>query len=98
MAVSVWIAARNISPVEMWGIKSFLTMLSAWVPLPAPGFPMSTSLMIAPPLLHEALIVPHQHMGFQLFHGIQSHTNHNQKRSAAKIDVQAGNSDGNVWH
>ena len=35
-------AARNNSPVEMWGRPSSLTSSAAWVPLPDPGAPSNT--------------------------------------------------------
>ncbi|SLI25241.1 Uncharacterised protein [Mycobacteroides abscessus subsp. abscessus] len=36
--------ARNRSPVEMCGTPSFSDSRTAWVPLPAPGGPSSTTL------------------------------------------------------
>src|SRR5699024_8339833 len=36
-------AARNISPVAIWGMSKCLVIKLAWVPLPAPGGPKSIS-------------------------------------------------------
>src|ERR1700730_2252483 len=41
--------ARKMSPVEILGTARFAAMNSAWVPLPAPGGPTSTSLTESPP-------------------------------------------------
>ena len=35
--------ARKMSPVEIFGTARWAAMNSAWVPLPAPGGPTSTS-------------------------------------------------------
>ena len=41
--VPAFTAARSMSPVETWGIPRSSTSFAAWVPLPAPGGPSSTS-------------------------------------------------------
>ena len=49
-------------------MPSFSLMISAWVPLPAPGAPRQNQLHIRypPSLLKEALVVAHQHLSLQL--------------------------------
>ena len=40
-SVPSFTAARNMSPVEIWGISNSFTRLAACVPLPAPGGPIN---------------------------------------------------------
>src|SRR5438128_6534494 len=39
ISVPALMAARSMSPVEIWGMLYFSLMKFAWVPLPAPGAP-----------------------------------------------------------
>ena len=46
VGVPFFTAAHRMLPVEMVGISSFFLMMSAWVPLPAPGAPKRISFMV----------------------------------------------------
>ena len=49
--VPAFTAARSRSPVEIWGMPYFSTSNLAWVPLPPPGAPINTILIIF--ILHK---------------------------------------------
>jgi len=40
--------------------------------------------------LHQAIVLPHQQLGFYLLQSIQHHTHHDQQRSAAEESGEAG--------
>src|SRR5712664_784836 len=46
--VPAFTAARNMSPVEICGMRKRSLMKLAWVPLPAPGGPKRISLIVVP--------------------------------------------------
>src|SRR5579884_2166589 len=48
-------ASRRMSPVEIWGMPSFLATTRAWVPLPAPGGPRKMSICAISSLSSRAL-------------------------------------------
>lgn len=49
--VPFFTAARRMLPVEMVGMPNFRLMISAWVPLPAPGAP-NRMIFIPFPFFH----------------------------------------------
>src|SRR5580698_9121861 len=62
-----------------------------------------TSLVAAPThstLAHKTVVVPHHQLRFELLHRIHRHTDHDQQRSAAKIElhVQAGQNEARHMH
>src|SRR5208283_2864521 len=91
-------AARKMSPVEICGIPSLSTSFLACVPLPEPGPPNSTILMLpscfrgkqlTPPLdsarSDESFIMSLNHMGFDLTYSVQGDPHDNQQRGSAEI-------------
>src|SRR6185503_15922599 len=87
-------AARNRSPVAMFGMPSFSARRDAWVPFPAPGAPSRTMTFIArrrspqprPPSSDEAFVVAHHQLGFDLLHGLDDDGYDDQQARAAKSD------------
>src|SRR4051794_38814275 len=82
--------ARKMSPVEIFGMVKFSAMNSAWVPLPAPGGPTSTSLMRLPSLsasAQESFVVPLHQLALDLLHGVEAHADHDQHCGATEREV-----------
>src|SRR5258706_5107873 len=78
---------RSISPVETWGRAKRSVMKWAWVPLPPPGGP---NRMVIIALLDEALVLPHEQLGLDLFHGVQGDADDDQHRRAAQVEAGGG--------
>src|SRR5690606_25277007 len=75
--------ARNISPVDTWGTPSRSATLSAWVPLPAPGGPMNSSLNTRLDRSSEnALVVAHGELRLDLFHRFEGDADHDEQGDA----------------
>src|SRR2546426_7805319 len=53
--VPAFTAARNMSPVEICGMRKRSLMKLAWVPLPAPGGPKRISLIVVPGIASKHL-------------------------------------------
>src|SRR3954453_20619209 len=82
--------ARKMSPVEMAGILKCSATYLAWVPLPAPGGPISTSLIEAPGdcgSSQESFVVALLQLALDLLHRVQRDTHHDQDRGAAEGEV-----------
>src|SRR5436305_13235286 len=86
--------ARKMSPVEILGTARCAAMNSAWVPLPAPGGPTSTSLTRAPrcaaplrPLAEEPFVVALHQLALDLFDGFQTDADDDQYRGTAEGEV-----------
>src|SRR5690242_10020885 len=87
--------ARKMSPVEILGTARCAAMNSAWVPLPAPGGPTSTSLTRMPPARppwparspEESLVVALHQLALDLFHGFQTDADDDQHGGAAEREV-----------
>src|SRR5689334_24324539 len=87
--------ARKMSPVEILGTARCAAMNSAWVPLPAPGGPTSTSLTRMPParppwLLsspEEAFVVALHQLALDLLDRLQTDANDDQDGRATEREV-----------
>src|SRR5262249_19712051 len=90
--------ARKMSPVEIFGILKCSAMNSAWVPLPAPGGPTSTSLMRLASFrgtrehnrwrsAQESFVVALHQLALDLLHSVQRNADHDQHRGAAEREV-----------
>src|SRR3954468_6175269 len=80
--------ARKMSPVEMAGILKCSAMNLAWVPLPAPGGPISTSLIDrGSASSEESFVVALLQLALDLLHRVQGDTDHDQDRRAAEGEV-----------
>src|SRR4051794_32203206 len=82
-----------MSPVEMAGILKCSATYLAWVPLPAPGGPISTSLIEAPGdcgSSQESFVVALLQLALDLLHRVQRDTHHDQDRGAAEGEVLVG--------
>src|ERR687883_362255 len=87
--------ARKMSPVEILGTARCAAMNSAWVPLPAPGGPTSTSLTRMPPACpprpasspEESLVVALHQLAFDLLHRLQAHADDDQHGCATEREV-----------
>src|SRR6185295_10094767 len=88
-------ASRSRSPVEMAGTPSLRPSTCAWVPLPAPGGPNSTtreawpstSSPTDPAPLHEPLVVAHHQLALDLLDGIHRDADHDEERRAAEVKL-----------
>src|ERR1044072_2727432 len=95
-------AARSMSPVDSWTICRVSTRRLAWVPLPAPGGPSRMIFIPAPSspaeaalelrLLDQVAILVGDQMALDLGHRVHRHVDHDQQRSAAQIEGDAGRS------
>src|SRR5690606_32061130 len=93
--------ARKMSPVEIFGTDRWAAMNSAWVPLPAPGGPTSTSLIYTPggrdgrqrwarcrpSLPEEPFVVALHELALDLLDRLQAHADHDQHGHAAEREV-----------
>src|SRR3972149_1033792 len=114
-------ASRRMTPVEMCGTSSSAASFWACVPFPAPGGPNRMSLTMAVSLsapspdaaaLHEAVVMPHDELAFDLLDGVHGDPNHDQERSPAEVErhsaaagdpgredgVEEGTDEGNRGH
>src|SRR3954453_5207775 len=96
--------ARKMSPVEMAGILKWSAMNLAWVPLPAPGGPISTSLIAGSrwssrreeraacrdPSSEESFVVALLQLALDLLHRVQRDADHDEDRGAAEGEVLVG--------
>src|SRR5882724_10927053 len=96
---------RSMSPVEICGASRHCFSNLACVPLPDPGEPNRTiagaqaascpfpALATAPAnssrARSEAVVMPHDQLGFDLVDRVHRHSHHNQQRSAAEIERYA---------
>src|SRR5687768_1041050 len=85
-----------MSPVEIFGIPCSRANRSAWVPLPAPGGPITTTLRAtsaAPStdsgLFHEAIVVPHDQLRLHLVHRVHGDAHDDQERRAPEEERHA---------
>src|SRR2546426_9370614 len=96
--------SRNMSPVERCGIRYRRAPSCACVPFPARGGPRKITARFRPaagvgPKLataaaqpsfpHKPFVVAHHQLRFELLHGVHSHADYNQQRSAAEIERHA---------
>src|SRR3712207_531410 len=83
-----------MSPVEILGTARWAAMNSAWVPLPAPGGPTSTSLIgsllatrARRPLAQEPFVVALHELALDLLDRLQPHTHDDQHRGSTEREV-----------
>src|SRR6266511_670066 len=98
-AVPARAAVRKRSPVAMCGTPRRSRRACAWVPLPAPGAPSSTTTVIAvaggsslrspSPATspNEALVVAHHQLRLDLLHGLDDDRHDDQQTGPAKRDT-----------
>src|SRR3954464_531963 len=91
-----------MSPVEIAGILKCSATALAWVPFPAPGGPISTSLIgggsaparprhrSACPSSQETFVVALLQLALDLFHRVQRDADHDEDRGAAEGEVLVG--------
>src|SRR6476659_10515514 len=83
--------ARKMSPVEIAGIPKCWATNLAWVPLPAPGGPISTSLTAGTaPSSQESFVVALLELALDLLHGVQRDADHDEDRGSAEREVLVG--------
>src|SRR5690349_11179109 len=95
--------ARKMSPVEIAGIPKCSATNLAWVPLPAPGGPISTSLIgrrwssrreggatCRNPSSQESFVVALLQLALDLLHRVQRDADHDEDRGAAEGEVLVG--------
>src|ERR1700749_3187470 len=78
--------ARKMSPVEMAGMPKWSATTLAWVPFPAPGGPMMTSLISA----QEPFVVALLQLALDLFHRVERDAHHDQDGGTAEREVLVG--------
>src|SRR6478735_4419996 len=80
-----------MSPVEIAGIPKCWATNLAWVPLPAPGGPISTSLTAGTaPSSQESFVVALLELALDLLHGVQRDADHDQQGGATEREVLVG--------
>src|SRR6187200_2788683 len=80
-----------MSPVEIAGIPKCWATNLAWVPLPAPGGPISTSLTGGTaPSSQESFVVALLQLALDLLHRVQRDADHDEDRGAAEGEVLVG--------
>src|SRR6266496_100632 len=83
--------ARKMSPVEIFGTSKCSAMNSAWVPLPAPGGPTSTSrtwpASFLPRSAQEPFVVALHQLALDLLHRVEGHADHDQHGRTAEREV-----------
>src|SRR6266508_4053747 len=87
--------ARKMSPVATSAQPKCSAMRTAWVPLPAPGGPISTTrkarLLPVRPCAswstQEPFVVPHQQLRLDLLHGLQAHADGDQDGGVAEGEL-----------
>src|SRR5262245_18927849 len=92
-----------MSPVDTLGTPRRLASSAAWLPLPAPGGPISNTRLTRaacgaglasatdPPAARpgEALVVAHDELGLDLRDRVHRNAHDDEQRGAAEVEVQA---------
>src|ERR1022692_1076292 len=60
----------------------------AWVPLPLPGGPNIKAIIWRS--LDESLVLAHQQLGLDLFHGVEGHADDDEDGRAAEVEAGRG--------
>src|SRR2546422_9604488 len=83
--------ARSISPVATAGMWLVSIRDPVCVPLPAPGAPKRIKFIGTArdlrSLLYEPLVLTHDQLRLDLFHGVERNADHDQDRRAAEVHV-----------
>src|SRR6202035_4310787 len=84
-AVSRATSSRSMSPAATCGMPRRTATRDAWVPLPLPGGPNINAIIGLS--LDEPLVLAHQELRLDLFHGVEGNADHDQDRRAAQIEA-----------
>src|SRR2546425_842598 len=83
--------ARSISPVAIAGMRYISIRWALCVPFPAPGAPKMIRFIGSgsdlTSLLDEPLVLTHDQLRLDLFHGIQGHADDDQDRRSPQVHV-----------
>ena len=75
---------RSISPLDIWGMPNLSVSQAAWVPFPAPGYPIRTTFKLRTPPpdsapLQEPFVAAHDEVAFDLPLGVDRHPDHDEQ-------------------
>src|SRR5947209_783558 len=91
-------ASRSMSPVEIAGTRICRERTAAWVPLPEPGGPRSTTFNVPSQsassptdaaFLHEPFVIAHHELTFDLLDRVHRTAHHDEEPGAAEVEVDA---------
>src|SRR6202043_2652135 len=77
-------SSRSMSPAATCGMLRRTATRDAWVPLPLPGGPNINAIIRRS--LDEPLVLAHQELGLDLFHGVQRDAHDDEDGRAAEVE------------